>query len=356
MNILTKYILSKFLKYFLIILLALELFFVGIDFMQNFKDLPNSANLQLLYLLYNGFFILSITIPISLLFAWITTLVYMVRYNELVAAFSLGSSKKMIYMPIIIVSTFVLLIFIALQMTPLAYSAEQKSKIVDGMYFTNTKSDLFLKYNNYFIFFKQLHPLEKKATGIHIFKIKGNDIEQSIIAKSATYEKNKWVVNDAKVITKPSNIGWDDSAISIKYEKELNTLDGFNPDILNNVYDTKSSFSILDAINAIELLDAQDVDTNKIKASLYYQLFSYFIILPLMILFFNFLNINHRFFNTAKYTSITIFTTLVVWGIFFMFYKLAMGDVLKAEIALLLPLTILYLSTPVLIKLGNKNQ
>ncbi len=353
MNILTKYVIGKFLKYFFIILMALELFFVGIDFMQNFKDLPNSANLQLLYILYNGFFILSITIPISLLFAWITTLVYMVRYNELVAAFSLGSSKKMIYFPIVLVSTFVLLIFIALQMTPLAYSAEQKSKILDGMYFTNTKSDLFLKYNDYFVFFKQLHPLEKKATGIHIFKIKGNDIEQSIIAKSANYKDNKWYVNDAKIITKPSNIGWDDSAISIKYAKTLNTLDGFNPDILNNVYDTKSSFSILDALSAIKLLDAQNVDTNKIKASLYYQLFSYFIIIPLIILFFNFITINHRFFNAAKYTSITIFTTLVIWGIFFMFYKLAMGDVLKAEFALLLPLALLYISTIFLLKLGS---
>jgi len=353
MNILTKYIISKFLKYFFIILMALEIFFVGIDFMQNFKDLPNSANLQLLYILYNGFFILSITIPLSLLFAWITTLVYMVRYNELVASFSLGSSKKMIYMPVVIISTFVLLIFIALQMTPLAYSAEQKSKIVDGMYFTNTKSDLFLKYNDYFIFFKKLHPLEKKADGIHIFKIKGNDIEQSIIAKSAYYKDNKWYINDAKVITKPLDIGWDDSAIDIQYIKTLNTLDGFNPDILNNVYDTKSSFSILDAINAIQLLDRQKVDTNKIKASLYYQLFSYFIIIPLIIIFFNFLTINHRFFNTAKYTSVTIFTTLVIWGIFFMFYKLAMGDVLKAEIALLVPLAVLYLSTPLLLKLGS---
>ena len=40
---------------FMIVLISLEIFFVGIDFLQNFKSIPQSANLQLLYLLYNGF-------------------------------------------------------------------------------------------------------------------------------------------------------------------------------------------------------------------------------------------------------------------------------------------------------------
>ncbi|MEA1915821.1 MAG: LptF/LptG family permease [Campylobacterota bacterium] len=355
MSILTQYILKKFLKYFFIILLSLELFFVGIDLMQNFKELPNSANLQLLYILYNAFFTLSITLPISIIFAWITTLVYLVRHNELVASFSLGSSKKMIYMPVVFISTAILIAFISLQMTPLAYAYEQKSKIIKGMYFTNTKSNLFLKYNNYFIYFKKLHPLEKKAQDIHIFKIKDNDIEQSIIAKSAHYQNNKWYVVDAKIITKPSNIGWDESAISIRYEKFLDTLEGFNPKILNNVYDTKSNFSILDAYKALQLLDKQGVNTNKIKASLYYQLFSYFIVLPLIILFFAFIGVSSRFFNTARFTAVSIFTTLVVWGIFFMLFKLSMGDVITAEIAVLLPLALLYASTPLLLRIRTSS-
>lgn len=351
MKIFTQYLLLKFLKLFLIILLAMQIFFVGIDLIQNFKALPDSANLQLLYVLYNAFFTLSITLPISLVFAWVLTLVFLIKNNELVAAFSLGVSRKMIYYPIVLISTLVIGGFIYLQTTPLAYAYEEKDKILEGLYFTNTKSNIFLKYNEYFVYFKNLYPLEKKAEDIHIFKIKDNDIEESIIAKSAHFQNDKWYVVDAKIVTKPANIGWDNSAISVKYEKFLDTLEGFNPKILNNVYDTKSNFSIPDAYKALSLLEVQGVNTNKIKASLYYQLFSYFIILPIIVIVFAYSANNSRFFNPAKFTSLSFFFTLGIWGLFFMLYKLAMGDVIQAEIAILLPICIFYFGTIIFLRL-----
>ena len=56
MSILSKYILKKYLLNFIIVLISLEIFFVGIDFLQNFKSIPDSANLQILYVLYMTFF------------------------------------------------------------------------------------------------------------------------------------------------------------------------------------------------------------------------------------------------------------------------------------------------------------
>lgn len=43
MSILTKYIIEKYLKNFIIILLSLEIFFVGIDFLQNFKSITTAT-------------------------------------------------------------------------------------------------------------------------------------------------------------------------------------------------------------------------------------------------------------------------------------------------------------------------
>ena len=60
MNILTRYILKKYLINFIIVLISMEIFFVGIDFLQNFNMIPKSANLQLLYILYNTFFTLTL--------------------------------------------------------------------------------------------------------------------------------------------------------------------------------------------------------------------------------------------------------------------------------------------------------
>ncbi|RLA84197.1 MAG: permease, partial [Epsilonproteobacteria bacterium] len=126
MNIITKYLLFKYIKYFFIILIALELFFVGIDMLQYFSRLPKSANLQLLYIMYDIFFTLTITLPLSLVFAWIVTLTALIKNNELVSFYALSISPKSILKPIISISILLIMILIGLQTTPLAYSAEQK--------------------------------------------------------------------------------------------------------------------------------------------------------------------------------------------------------------------------------------
>ena len=151
MSILTKYILKKYLINFIIVLISLQLFFVGIDYLQNFKTIPTSANLQLLYVLYNSFFTLTLTLPLSIVFGWVITLVIFIKNNEFVAFNALGTTRKDIFSPVIGISIFLLTFLIALQFTPLAYSYEQKKKILDNEYFTSTKNDIFLKYNDYYV-------------------------------------------------------------------------------------------------------------------------------------------------------------------------------------------------------------
>jgi len=227
LKIITKYLLSKYLKYFFIILFSLEVFFAGLDYLQQFSSLPKSANLQLLYLMYNGFYILTITLPLSIIFAWIITISALIKDNVLVSFNSLGISTKTILIPILIMAFLLTSILIVLQTTPLAYSSEQKNKIIDNKYFVSEKSNILLKYNDYFVYFKKLYPLEKKAMGIHIFKTKNNTLVQTIIASKAYYQNNKWYVLDAKIITKPNNIILEESKLTISYEKFLYKLEGF---------------------------------------------------------------------------------------------------------------------------------
>lgn len=342
MSVLTKYILQKYLKSFLIVLVSLQLFFVGIDFFQNMKSLPESANLQLLYLFYNSFFTLTLTLPLSLVFGWILTLVILIKGNELVAFIALGVSRRRIYSPVLKISFLLLVILIALQATPLAYSYEQKSKILDDEYFISTKSDIFLKYNDYHIFFQKLYPIEKRAENIHIFKVQDKDLVESIVAKKAYFQNNRWYVIDAKVTKKPKNIDFHSSKIEVRHEKFLHTLEGFKPKILNNVYEAKSTFSIVDAISALILLDKQGINTDKIRAALYYEVIVAFFILPLIILIFAYAALNSRFFNIGKFTSLSIFFTLVSWGVFFLLHKFSNNGTLLPEISLLLPMFLWY--------------
>lgn len=342
MKIITKYLLGKYLKYFFIILLSLELFFVGIDFLQNAKALPDSANLQLLYLLYNGFFTLTITLPLSLVFAWIVTLTVLVKNNELISFYALGLNKKNVIFPIINISVLITTLLILLQATPLAYSYEEKKKILNNEYFVNVQSDIFLKYNEYFIYFKELYPMEKKAFDVHIFKTKDNDIIQIINGERAHYQNGKWYIIDTKIINKPQNITWENSKLDITYEKFLYTLEGFEPKIITNVNKANVQFSIIDAARAILLLDDKDFNTNKIKAILYSQLLMPFFTLPLIVIIFIYTTASSRFFNTAAFISLAVFASLTTWGVMFMLQKLSLGGIIAAEVAILIPIVILF--------------
>ena len=341
---------------FIIVLISLEIFFVGIDFLQNFKSIPQSANLQLLYLLYNGFFTLTLALPLSIVFGWIITLIIFIKNNEFVAFNALGATNRNIYLPIIGISTLLLTVMIILQMTPLAYSSDQKRKILDNQYFTNTKSDIFLKYNEYYVYFKKLLPLEKKAEDIHIFKVLDNDVVETIIADKAYFQDDKWNIINAKIITKPKDLDIQTSKIEIRYENSLNTLEGFKPKILDNVYDNKSDFSILDAISAIKLLKEQGIKTDKIRSILYNLTIIPFFIIPLILLIFPYPSINSRFFNVGKFTSIWVFGTLTVWGIFFLLYKFTNGGVVIPEVSILIPMVLwLIISISIYNKKINSN-
>jgi len=316
--------------------------------LQYFSRLPNSANLQLLYIMYNTFFTLTITLPLSLIFAWVVTLTFLIKENALVSFYALGISQKKIMTPILLITTLFTFILIGLQSTPLAYAYEEKNKILQGRYFVNEQNNIFLKYNEYFVYFKKLYPIEKKAIDIHIFKTKNNDIVETIVGKKAFYQNNRWYVIDTKITKKPEKIDWNNSKLNVSYEKFLYTLEGFEPKIISNVYKGKAQYSVIDAVRTIMLLDDQEFNTNKIKAILYSQLVMPFFVLPLIVLIFIYTTPSSRFFNSALFISGMIFLSLSVWGILFLLQKLALGSIVLAEVAIILPVILFFIISYIL--------
>lgn len=323
------------------ILISLELFFVSFEFIQNLDSIPQSANLTALYIFYNTFFTLTITLPLSLVFAWILLLVIMIKNNELVSIYSLGSSKRKLFLPILYVNFLALGILIALQTTPLAYAYEKKKQILDGDYFSSLKEDIFVKYNNVYVYFKKLYPLEQRAEGVEIFEVVEQDLAKTISAQNAYFQNNKWYIVDANIMNKPVNISFLESKLVYEFEESIDTLDGFKPKILDNVYTANANYSIIDAIDALNVLRNQEVNTDKIRAIIYNQTVVPLFVLPLIFLFYMFISLNNRFFESRLFASSTIFATLFTWGAFFLGYKFAMGGVFSPEIALLLPFAIM---------------
>ena len=74
MKVFIKYISFIYLKYFFIVFLALELFFVAIDVLNNLALLPKSANLAVLFVVFSAASAVPFLLPLSLVFALIISL------------------------------------------------------------------------------------------------------------------------------------------------------------------------------------------------------------------------------------------------------------------------------------------
>jgi len=106
MKLYARYVGWVYIKSFFIVFLALELFYVGIDLLTNLKDLPPSANLQLLYVGLTSLSAISYVLPLSLIFALIILHVNMVRSNELISFYALGISKNKLILPPFLIAHF----------------------------------------------------------------------------------------------------------------------------------------------------------------------------------------------------------------------------------------------------------
>ncbi len=339
-----KYISYHYLKYFFVILFALVLFLVGFDYMDNAEELSESANILLIYLVYKSFFAIDLLLPLSLVFAMITTKIFLIRSNALVSFYSLGYSKVDILKPFIVVSTSIIVLFISLHALPKFSRADEFAKnIRNYSQYLSLSQNLFFSHEDKFIYFSKMHPLKQEAENIRVFSIKNNSLKDVVIAKKAVYRDNAWYIKDADLITKPDDISFSSPGITVSKAKELRILEGFRPKMLDQIYEGKVNFTIGDALDALALLQKQGLDTTSIKGSLY-KIFIYPFFVPfLVVIIFFFVPISSRFLNVSLFSFGAILTTLMIWGILYMLMELAKNKTLSGEVGIITPIIILFL-------------
>jgi len=335
-----------YLKYVSIIVVALVLFFVGFDVMDNMNGLPDSANLKLLYALYRSYYALDILFPISLIFAMIAAKIALIRSNALVAYYSLGYSKADVLRPFTLISTLLIVIFILLHMyAPFAKGSEYSNNIYANKIDGAPTQNLFFTYEDYYVYFKELNPLQRSAKDIRVFKIKENDLSEVIVAKKAMYQDDYWVVKDAKTMLKPAQVGLKSEGIVISDKQDLKLLKDFRPDILDQVYEGSSTYTILDAFEAMKILDEQNVNTDKVKSVLYKTIVYPFFVPFVVIIIFFFVPISPRFLNVTLFSFGALLSTLLVWGMFYTLIQLSNAQTVSGEVGIILPVLLLGLTS-----------
>ena len=339
-----RYILFHYLTFFVIILGALSLFLVGFDYMSNAAKISQSANLVLIYLVYKSFFAVDMLLPLSLVFAMITTKLNLIRSNALVSFYSLGYSKLDILKPFVVASSVITLLFISLHTIPkFAKANEMARSIKEHSEYLSPSRDLFFIYQNKYIYFKKLLPLQQKALGIRIFTLKEKKLKKVIVAKSAFYKNGAWHIKNADIITKPDDFTFASHGIKVTKSNELVLLDGFRPKMLDQVYEGKANYTINDAFEAFFLLSKENIKVDKIKAALYRSLIHPFYAPLLVVIIFFFVPISSRFLNVSLFSFVAIVSSLLIWGVLFMLMELSKNKTIPSEIGIVLPIILLFI-------------
>ncbi len=340
MKLYQQLILKNYVKSFLVIFLSLEIFFTGIDLMQNFKHLPDSANLQILYTTNIFLNFINFTLPLSLLFAMVSTMMKLIKSNQLVALYSVGTSKSDVIKPIFFLSLFIILGYISLQNTNFVRSAEIADNIKKHGVVTDNTHGLFLKSDHSYIYIKELNPIDKTATGIKIFKIKEKDLQEIIHAKKGSFSTNRWNLKDVIDI---QLIGQNNKKIVKSNHTTMSALSGFEPHIVNSLFKGKGKLTIKESINAINFLESQSLNSDKIRATLFYMiLFPLFVPIVMLALFYP-LPAQRRGKNLTLINSAYILSILLLWGVMFSLSKISLNGALSPYLGIALPIFILFL-------------
>ncbi|WP_457564521.1 LptF/LptG family permease [Caminibacter sp.] len=335
-----RYLFFKYIKNFFIVLISLSLLFVIMDYIYNIESLPKSSNLQVLYVFYMFIYATFVIYPLAIIFSFLMSLNHHIKFNELVSFYSLGFKPKKILFPFLFSAVVIFLFFSLLQSTKISYANQYANAIKSNMNLTN--KNLFLKFQNYIIYFKSLNPIVKHAYGVKIFEINNSKIQKVISAKIAVYKDNIWECKNANILTL-SKDEWKSEIKTIKILKN------FKPKIISNLK-MLDNISFYDAYIAIKYF--KDIDLNKILSIVFFKIFTPLTLIVFMIyLFFN-APIHIRISNVVLFMIKSVTFSLLLWGVMLMIYKFTKQGILPYYV-LSLPFLILLLIDIIVLRRNN---
>lgn len=341
MNLYARYVGWLYFKYFVIIFVALTLFYVGIDILTNLKDMPASANLKLLYFGLTSLTAVNYVLPLALIFALITSKFSMIRSNELVSFYALGIDKNRLIKPPFYIALAITFIYVGLNFTPFAYAYEYGRNIVKLSNLSRTSSDIFLKFEGKFVYMDSLNPISGEAKDVRIFDINGSNLRSATFGESAKFTDDAWLLKNAKIVNLPQNIKLGEKGLDIKTPSELKTLENFKPKTIESASAESSAITIPDAVDYILAFKDEGVGLNSTKTTLYNLAFAPFFAPFMVLIIYYFLPVTGRFFNLALKSFIFTIASLCVWGALFVMMRFARNGVVSPEVGVLLPIILL---------------
>jgi lipopolysaccharide export system permease protein len=336
-----RYIAKHYIKNLLSVLLGLAFAFAAIDYFQNAQQLDVSWNYKILYIFYKWEQALGLLYPLALVFALIMTKLSFVKNGTMGVLHAFGFGKYRLLLPIFLVATLVYLLFFFLNMTGFAYAKDKADSLLRNEMGVYDVNDVFFKYNDTFVYMKKLDPIHKRMSDITIFKVTENRVSYVMHAQSAVFDGELWY---AKRVRVKYHI-YDEKGNLLRYEERFmprfKTLEGYKPKIIESLYEGKT-MNIRDALGTWALLRSQGLNTDKIRASFYEKTVTPLFSLAMLIILFVKIPYHRRMMHWGKTVAYAIGATFVVWGVLFGLNQIGRNGVVLPELAIVLPVALLW--------------
>ncbi len=334
------YISKHFLKNFIVILLGITIMFVLINYLTYGSRISGAFNQKISYIFYSWEHSLSVLYPLALVFGVIATKIQLVKNNTMGALYSFGYTNKRLFLPILAIAMTVYMIFFFLQTTSFAYAKDDADAFVGAGTKVSAAQKLFLKYNDTYVYIDKLDPVAKKIYGLSLFEIKDNKIKYTMKSPVGVYNGNSWTLKNAVMKTNY----YDGDLLQrygIKNYTNFDTLNGYKPAVIDTVGDDGGSMRLVDAYETYKLLVSQNIDTTKIRASVYNKVISPMFIFGLIVLIFFKIPYLARYENMTRVASIAISVSLLIWASFIGINFLGSNGVILPELASFVPIAAL---------------
>ncbi len=337
-----RYLSKLYIKNLLAILFGLSFSFALIDYFQHLQRLNVSSSYQILYIFYIWQEALGLLYPLAIVFAAIMTKLSLVRNNTMGVLHAFGYNKKRLFFPLLAVASITYVIFTLLHTTEFSYAKDKADLLVGQEYHILDVNDIFFKYNDTFVYIKDINPVEKKIEDITIFKVEGYQVRYTIHAPIALFDGNEWDAQNAILKTHVYNEKGELEKYTIEKKKSIKTLQGYKPKIIESLYEGKA-LNIIDAWNTWKLLNKQNMNSDKIRAALYNKIVVPLFALALLLILFFKLPFHARMMNLGSVIALSLGATFMVWGILFGLNQMGSNGVLLPELSTLLPIVFLWI-------------
>ena len=335
-----RYLLKQYFINFFIVAFGLTFAATLIDFI-HYSTKISGFNRKILYFVYTFSDLFIFTYSIALVFGAVIVLSKLLSKNYLIAFYSFGYSKSSILKPFLIGSFLIYFIIVGLNFTKFAYFGDSAISILKEQNRFSSLNNIFFKYNNNFVFAKRLDNIKKEFSDVTLYVIENKKLIKMLQFKKANFRQDRWIAKD---ILKKEFIyvngvpkGYKESII-----KEEEILQGYYPKVITLLYEGQR-MSIDDGIKALLLLKKQNLDSSKIKASLYSKIFMPLFAPFLIIIIFAYLPSYKRYMSRAKFMFLTMGLTLIIWTLLYSLNMLSVNGVIDADFGVPVLIFILFI-------------